>query len=167
MTLSNQNREENMAEALKLLLERLGDRAIYVEFLNDDPAFTGVYPTTWKDLEDSHLVSSRPGPSWCWYHLTGEGWLEALQFTGALDTVEFQDRFGRLNATLISFTDNRHEKGFKQIHVVAEKAGVTEDWLSNILESRIWENKYNRHGAEFDDSKTSVIIPTRFNMPRL
>lgn len=167
MTISNQTREENMAEALKLLLERLGDRAIYKdEVLNDDPSFTGVYPTTWKDLEDVNLVSARPGLNWCHYQLTGEGWLEALRLTGELDTVEFQERFGRLNAALKGFI-SRHQEGFQQVHVVAQQAEVPEDWLYNILKSHMWEQKQNRCGAHLDQSETMVVIPIRFNMPLL
>ena len=166
MTISKQKREENMKEALRLLLERLGDRAIYKgEVLDDDPAFTGVYLTTWIDLADGNLVSARPGFGWCRYQLTGDGWLEALKITGQLDTPEFQERFGRLNATLKSFIDRKHgEEGFEQVHVVAAKADISEDWLYNILESRIWEKEQNKTGAQFDDSKTMVIIPIRFNM---
>jgi hypothetical protein len=145
----------------------LGDRAIDMdEVLDHDPAFTGIYPTTWEDLADCHLVSARLGG----YHLTGDGWLEALKLTGRLKTPEFQDRFGpfgRLNATLKSFIEGRQEEGFEQVHVVAAKAAVSEEWLYNILESRIWENEQNKTGAQFDESKTMVIIPIRFNMPLL
>lgn len=168
MTLSKQKREENMKEALKLLLERLEDQAIYMsEVLDDDPAFTGVYRTTWEDMADSHLVTADPGPNWCRYQLTGHGWLKTLKLTGQLDTPEFQERFGRLNATLKNFVDGRDHEGSEQVHVVAIKAAISEGWLYNILESRIWEKEQNRIGAKFDDSKTMVIIPIRFNMPLL
>ena len=166
MTLSNQARTENMAVALKLLLEHLGDRAIYMgEVLGDDPAFTSIYRTTWEELADQGLVIARPGLNWCRYELTGDGWLEALKLTGQLDSPEFQERFGRLNATLKSFIErNTSQEGFEQVHVVAAKAAVTEAWLYNILESHIWEKEQNRCGARFDDSKTMVTIPIRFNM---
>jgi hypothetical protein len=153
--------------ALKLLLERLGDRAIYkCEVLNDDPSFASILSTTWEDLVDVGMVQARPGLNWCHYQLTAKGWLEALQLTGEFDSTEFQSRFGRLNATLNSLR-TRSTEGFEQVHVVAMQADVPEDWLFNILESQIWERRHNRYGAHFDESETMVIIPARFNMPLL
>ncbi|MBI4479351.1 MAG: hypothetical protein HY651_04955 [Acidobacteria bacterium] len=167
MPIKPKKRENNREEALRLMLERLGDRAIYKdEDLNDDPAFSGIYPTTWQDLTDRQLVSARPGISWCYYQLAGDGWLEALRLSGSLDTPEFQDHFGRLNATLKGFI-SRHQEGFRQVHVVADKAGVSEGWLYNILKSRIWEQRQHRCGAYLDESETVAIIPIRFNMPLL
>jgi hypothetical protein len=157
-----------MAEALVLMFDRLGEQAIYMdEVLNDEPTFAGIYPTTWQELEDRGFIKARPGIAWCRYQLTGYGWLEAQKLKGLLETPGFEQRLGRLNAVLKGFVKGRRDDGFEQVHVVAAKAQVSEGWLHNILESRFWERELNRVGAEFDDSKTMVIIPIRFGMEQL
>jgi hypothetical protein len=165
MTLGRDQRAENCREALVLMLQKLGERAVYMEeFEDDDPALAGIYPTTWKELTDRCMVKARPGIRWCRYELTGYGWLTAMQATGQSAAPEFRERLGRLNAVLKSFVKGRHQEGFEQVHVVAAKANVSEEWLYNVVESRIWEEELNHKGAEFDDSKTMVIIPIDFGM---
>ncbi len=168
MTLARDERAENCREALVLILHKLGERAIYMEeFEDDDPALAHIYPTTWKELTDRCMVKARPGINWCRYELTGHGWLIALKATGQTEASAFKERLGRLNAVLKSFVKGRRQEGFEQVHVVAAKANVPEEWLYNILESRIWEEELNRKGAEFDNSKTMVIIPIDFGMEPL
>jgi hypothetical protein len=168
MTLARDERVRNCQEGLVLMLNKLGERAIYMEeFEDDDPALADIYPTTWKELTDHGLVKARPGIRWCRYELTGYGWLMALKATGQTEAPEFRERLGRLNAVLKSFVKGRREEGFEQVHVVAAKATVSEEWLYNILESRIWQEELNRKGAGFDDSKTMVIIPIDFGMEPL
>lgn len=168
MTLSRDTRVHKMAEALRIPLDRLGDRPIYMdEVLSDDESVKDIYATTWQELEERGLVKARYGIAWCRYQLTGHGWLKALKLKGELETPEFQERLGRLNATLEGFVKGRREEGIEQVHVVAAKAEVSEEWLYNILESRIWQRELKRIGAEFDDSQTMVIIPIRFDMEPL
>jgi len=166
MNPSPNDSEANLSQALILLLDRLGERPIYMdEVVNDDLTVAHIRRATWQELTDRELVAARPDIG-CWrYRLTGSGWREALKLTGQLDTPEFQKRFGRLNAVLKTFVNGRKEDGFEQTHVVAAQARIPEEWLYNILESRIWEHEERRRGATLDDSKTMVVVPVDFNMP--
>src|SRR5438067_8620780 len=157
--------EANLANALTLLLNRLGERPLYTdEVVNDDLAVAHIYRTTWQELTDRELVTARDGIGCCRYQLTGSGWREALKLSGQLDTPQFQERFGRLNTALMSLVTGRKEEGFAQTHIVAAQASIPESWLFNMLESRIWEHE-QRRGAALDDSKTMVVVPIDFNMP--
>ena len=72
--------EANLSKALALLLDRLGERALYMdEVVNDDLTVTHVYRTTWRELTDRELVTAREGIGCCRYQLTGSGWREALK----------------------------------------------------------------------------------------
>src|SRR3989442_1174878 len=134
MTLSQNYRDANLPEALTLLLDRLGERPIYMdEVVNDDLTVAHIYPTTWQELTDRKLVTARTGIGCCRYQLTGSGWREALKLTGQLDTPEFQERFGRLNGVLKILVNGRKEGGFAQTHIVAAQARIPEEWLYNIL----------------------------------
>jgi hypothetical protein len=165
MTLSKDTRIQNMAEALTLMLGKLGDRALFREYFErDSPDFADIYPTTWKELTDRHMLIEHP---WGTYQLTGHGWLMAVKITGQIESPEFRERLCRLNATLKGYIKGRRQEGLEFFEQVTAKANVPEDGLHNILESRIWESELNRTGAEFDDSKTAVIIPVDFGMEPL
>src|SRR6478752_7695839 len=133
MTLS-QNRSANLSEALTLLLDRLGERPIYMdEVVNDDLEVARVYRTTWQELTDRELVMARAGIGCCRYQLTGSGWREALKLTGQLDKPEFQERFERLNGVLKSLVKIGNEEVLERTHRVAVQARIPEAWLYNVL----------------------------------
>src|ERR1700676_35412 len=95
--------EPELSKALTLLLDRLGERAFYMdEVVNDDLTVAHVHRTTSQELTDRELVTARDGIGCCRYQLTGSGWREALKLSGQLDAPEFQEHFGRLNTVLKS-----------------------------------------------------------------
>jgi hypothetical protein len=156
----------NLSEALKLLLDRLGERSIYMdEVVNDNLTVAHIYQATWKELTDRELVKVREDIGCRRYQLTGSGWREALKLSGRLDAPEFREPFERLNAVLENLVNGRNEGSFAQTHIVAEQARIPEPWLCNVLESRIWEYEHRRRSAMLDDSKTLVIVPVDFNLP--
>jgi len=166
MPLSQNSCEANLSKALTLLLDRLGERPIYMdEVVNDDLTAVHIYRTTWRELTDRELVTAHDGIGCCRYQLTGSGWREALKLTGQFDTPEFKERFGRLNAVLNSLVNGRKGEGLAETHIVSAQAQIPEAWLYNILESRIWEHEQHRRGATLDDSKTMVVVPIDFNVP--
>src|SRR5215475_2308249 len=117
MPLSQNSCEANLSKALTLLLDRLGERPIYMdEVVNDDLTAVHVYRTTWHELTDRELVTAHDGIGCCRYQLTGSGWREALKVTGQLDTPEFKERFGRLNAVLRSLVNGRKGEGLAETH---------------------------------------------------
>src|SRR5262249_11870839 len=93
MTSSQNQCAPNVPEALVLLLDRLGDRPIYMyEVVNDDLTVAHINRTTWQELTDRELVTAHIGIGCCRYQLTGSGWREALKCRGQLDTPDFQER---------------------------------------------------------------------------
>ncbi len=153
-----------LSEALTLLLDRLGERAIYTdEIVHDDFAARRIREATWQELTEREWVTARHGVG-CWrYQLTGPGWREALKLTGEFESREFRSRFERLNTALEVLVYGRNEDMLAPTQRVAARAQVPEPWLYNVLESRIWEQEYGRRGAALDDTKTLAVVPMDFN----
>ena len=162
MTLSRKVRLSNKEEALKLLLERLDNRAIYqwIDVHPGDQFFAGIFATTWKQISDDRLVEVfRTGRK---YRFTGHGWLEAMGNAGRLESAEFNHRYGKLNRVLKGYVKGRRERELKQIQTVATDAQESDEWIYNILRSGIWKRK-RKHGAEVDDGLDwMVVIPIDF-----
>lgn len=167
MTLSKENRLQNMEQALRLMLGRLGDRAMYKEFFNpEDPIFTEVYPTSWKELEDRGLVRAHRTYTSVSYELRGTGWFCAMGIDDLFDTPAFEERFGKLSAAIKNHVRGRHEKQITSVGQLVEETGLAEDWIYNIIKAKVWKHQYNRVGAEYD-SDDVIWIPIDFNMPPL
>jgi hypothetical protein len=167
MTLSKQNREDNIEYALRLMKGKLGDRAMFKEFFDsDDQEFAGVHPTTWKELESKGLVRAHRTLNSADYELLGPGWYCAMAIDDLFDTPEFQEPFGKLSAALKKYVDGRQEEGITSVSRLVEETGLTEDWIYNVITGKIWEYHMKRVGARLDGGEV-VWIPIDFNMEHL
>jgi hypothetical protein len=165
VTWSKEQRNENMVLALRLMLDRIGDRAVDLVFLDsDEPEFKEVFPTTWVDLERRGFVKRSPP-----YRLTGAGWLEALHVAERLDD-EFDRDLGILCASLKSKVDGRREKAVVDVSQIVRETGLSEDWVFNVIESDAISRRYGRTGAYWhpsDRMKHVIEVPLDFGMERL
>ena len=92
MTFSKSDRTANAELALKLMLDESGDGILYHDFdITVPPYCDQIYPTTWKALEDSVLISVRDVINRPFRALTGRGWLEALRVTGQTMLIKLDD----------------------------------------------------------------------------
>ena len=91
MTLSKQQRMDDLEKALALILEQLGDRQLNrVLFNPGEPPFDEILPTSWPALEKYgriDITGCFGGSSH--FTLTGHGWLTAMQDGGLTKTEQF------------------------------------------------------------------------------
>jgi hypothetical protein len=168
MTVSKDTRLDNMKQALRVMLDRLAERPLYQEVFNpEDPAFAGIYNTSWKDLEDKSLLKGTHGMNFDYFQLTGIGWFCAMEIQGKFDTPEFQQRFGKLSAALKALVKGRHDQQITIIDGLCQSTGLPEHFVFNVIEGRVWKHKFNRVGPHFDESKTVIWIPLDFGVEPL
>ena len=168
MTLSASERLENIDLALRLMLDRVGDKGCEHVFIEPDtPAFAAVFPTTWRELLRQRLVKpSTPR----YYLLSGEGWLRAMELTERLDE-EFDRKIGDLCAFLKRKVESgRREKGLTELSEIARSTGLSAGWVFNAIDSHVLATRYNVVEAYWlpgDSMKNCVEIPPDFGMNRL
>jgi hypothetical protein len=167
MTLSRNDRLENLEYALRLMIERLGNRAMYAEFFDPkDPVFNEIYSTTWNELEQRGFVRAHKTSDSEFYEMRGLGWFCAMAVTGRIESPEFNERFGVLSAALKGLVDGRQQKQITTVEALVHQTGLPADWVYNVIKSNIWKHQHNRVGAEFDRFDV-VWVPIDFNMEPL
>jgi hypothetical protein len=168
MTLSTNDRHENVNVALRLMLDRVGDEGCEHVFIEPEtPTFAAVLPTTWIELLRWGLVRRSVRN----YLLTGEGWLRAMELAGKLDA-EFDRKIGELCAFLKRKVkaEGKREKGFTELSEIARGTGLSKGWVFNAIDSRVLARRYGRIEAYWssgDQMKNYIEIPPDFGMERL
>lgn len=151
MTLSKDQRIEDMARALVLMLERIGDRAIDAEEASvTEPPFDVVNQTTWIELRTRGWIRRFEVMGREAYFLTGSGWIRALEITGAVSDSGFDKNIGQLMAALKGLIEGRQAEASEHTDIVAQLARLSTDWIFNVIESNIIEQRYGRKGAHWD-----------------
>src|SRR6266568_1493113 len=94
MSLSVEERRDNIDFALKLLLENIGNRAIGAfHIVSNAPEYSGIYPTTWHELVNKNYLQQIPGfPGRCTF--TGFGLRSALELCGMQEPLK--EMLGRM-----------------------------------------------------------------------
>jgi hypothetical protein len=95
--------------------------------------------TTIADLKDSGYIKqvAQFGSSDVPFLLTLEGWFKAQEVSGRFASAEFDERRGRLCATLKGFIAGRHARAIVHIDRVVAESGLPFDWVWNMLEARV------------------------------
>ena len=160
MSLSMDERLKARADALALMLDRLGDKALDTEVfnMNEDP-FNRVPKTTWRELEE-HGFTERCGYLQC--EFTGLGWYKALLVTDRIEDAQFKDRLSKLTAAMKDKVKGRNEDAYLYTDQLASAAGVSEDFVINAIESRLIDHHFKIQGAEWEHQWKLVRIPLEF-----
>jgi hypothetical protein len=168
MTVSRDTRMDNLAKALKLMTQEVGENAIFrVVIEADKPEYAGILPTTWKELVDRYMVKDH---GWDRYQLTGFGWLKGVQLLGLPEAPEFKRKMSQLAAALKGQVKGRQQEALVDVWAVAKESGVSEDFVWNAIESRLLDSCFRIKGAAFDpcdQNRNYVIIPIDFGMEPL
>ena len=160
MSLSKAERHENIQDTLRIALSYLGDNAISGKWLDaSDPVFGNVLPTTWKHLADTrHAVEHRTSTSLS-YELTGLGWRRALEVSGEIQKPEFKERLGKLCAAFKDTLKDRQNQAYPILRGFAEHTGIPEQFIFNVVESRIIEYCFKQHGVAWQTPGAVIRIP--------
>ena len=168
MTVSRDARVDNLAKALKLVTQEVGENPMWLVFIDGKkPEYQDILPTTWKEMVDRHMVKDH---GWGTYQLTGYGWLEGVQLLALPETPGFRQKMSGLAATLKRRVKGRQQEALVDVWTVAKESGVTVDFVWNAIESKLLDNCFGMKGASFnpnDQNRHCVIIPIDFGMEPL
>ena len=165
MTLANNDRLKNQKDALRLMIEELGDGALDTTFFeSDERPFAGqVLRTTWEELAREGHVETVGALQ---YRLTAKGWLVGLEVTGISKSTAYRERLGRVLAAM-----KRHVKGRKDSTIVplwqlAAESGEPDGWIFNVVDSRASSTGNERTGAKWYEGARGRLIevPVDFNL---
>jgi hypothetical protein len=166
MSHSAEERLLNAVRALHLMMDELGDLAFYeLMFDPDDQQLNGVYPTTWPLLRDRGLVKASCTIHHTWYQLTAEGWLEGIELTGRLERVKKQVG-NNVMATMKALVKGRKQPAVCYASAIASEAGVSAEFMANILGCDFIRAVLRRKGVELEGQKEDylVTIPIDFGL---
>lgn len=168
MSLSTDSRINLMKAALAMMLDQLGTKAINSDtFHTSEAPFASIPPAIWRELEGQYLT--RPcdtfGDPQC--QLTGSGWYQALEMTGRLTSPIFVEKVSKITATMKDAVKGRQQDGYLTIDQLASKAGLPEDLVYNVVESRLIGRLFRIHDAEWEEPGLWIRIPLTFGLPPL
>jgi hypothetical protein len=167
MTIARREREENHRAAFSLMLQGLGDRAIDTTFFDPaQPPFEGlILRTTWEELARQEYVESVGLPQ-SQYRLTAEGWLVGLEMSGTSQQGAFQERLGRLLATIKRHVKGRKDSSIVPLQQLADESGEPEGWIFNVIDSKASGTGNQRVSASWFGGERGrlVEIPVDFNL---
>lgn len=150
MSFSKKDREENKNAALRKMLAAVGDQRYFQVRLDpQNPEFSDVYQTTWADLKDQGLIERYSANRGMGYSLSGAGWIEALSTAGEFDKKAFQERVGKLAATLKGYVKGREKDEDKQFSEVVGDSGLPPGWVFNAIDSNLLELRHGRKGVRW------------------
>ena len=168
MSLSKENRTENIELALILIFKALGSQSIRMFPINrSDPRYSDVFPTTWLELiQRGHVSDSKMRP---FYVLTATGWTACLELNGILEHSKFKEVLGVLCANLKNALDGRHQQAIASVADIARISGLDEGVISNIIDARLIEQCLNRYGAEWVPKLEGKLlrVPANFGLERM
>lgn len=167
MTISRQQRERNVEDALRLMVEIIGDEHLDgVLFEPADGRFQSTLPTTWEQLVAEGCL--QPTSNWD-YRLTPPGWIEGLRAAGKLCDENIQGALGNLCACIKRRCEDggvRHRSSMT-IQEMVEETGFPEGWISNVIDSHLIRTCFKQVDCEWepgDYNKNYVMIPARFGL---
>lgn len=168
MSLSAGDRKHEMANALKIMFDAVGDGfCSRLWFLDSEERFSFVNRTTWTDMAEQGLIKNWPliGGG-LRSQLMPHGWCRALLFSDINETEAFQHRLGTLNSYLKLCVDGRQSDHLVYVETVARETGLPEGWIHSMCACRYWQIVRGVHGAELDpDNKPlSIWIDHRFGL---
>ena|ERR1017187_48970 len=164
MTISQNDRMEDLKDALKRMAEDVGEQAVWrVDIGVESERYQHVKNTTWKELLDRGLVKWHcPG----YYQLTVAGWRAGVQLLGWDKGPELNGKLSKLSALLKDKVKGRHEEAYIDLYHAAQQSGLTEDLICNIIEGHLFEHSFKTKGATLDADYT-IVIPIDFGMEPL
>jgi hypothetical protein len=166
MSHSNADREANIELALKLFLEQLGDHWIKTSLIDPNAStYSDIYQTTWMELENRCLIAQSIVYQ---FVLTGYGWEKALALTGKRNDTT-REQIGRICQSLKLRVKGRANPAgveFVTIQDIKGDTGLSEGFISNIIEAKLIEQWLNREGAHWADGFDGrmVVVPLNFGL---
>ncbi len=165
MSLSKEDRLKALADALTLMIESLGDKALDAEifYMNEEP-FSRVPKTTWRELEEYGFTErcDTIGHPQCQF--TGLGWYNAMLVTDRLSNPQFREALSKLTAAMKDEVKGRQGDAYLYTDQLASAAGVSVDLVINAIESQLIDRQFKIQGAKWQHQWKSIRIPLEFGL---
>jgi hypothetical protein len=147
------------------MLKTVGEQALdRFDFPSFKAPYDQIMRTTWDEMEARGFVEVVNRWNGNTYILSGYGWYVAMKASGQTDDPEFRKRLGVV-AVLKGAIKGRRDDAVMEIDDVATKSGLPEDFIYNVIESRIIDREFNRHGAWWHPQfkpGTTIKVPVSF-----
>jgi len=160
MTLARTERSDNVALALKSMLERVADASLD-EVSFSPAAHPDILTTTWDELLATELIETLPSGE---YILTGRGWTGAVISTGRINDPVFRQRIEKLFGTAKGFVKGRKESAIVPFSELVTQTGLPDGFVFNIIEGKYMEEISKRRGASWVKPGRLVLIPVAFGI---
>lgn len=170
MSLSNEERKENIVLAVRPMMQNLGEPYRGYDAQEHEATtgkFADVHRTTWDELVERGWVKAT---SFDRYLLTGDGWIEGLKVTGQFDDLNFREKAGQLSKGLKARVKNEREWGHAHRTELASEIGLSEFFIYDAIDSHLLRKMFNKTDATWspdDQMKNYIDIPPRFGLPLL
>jgi len=173
MTVSRQNRSENINKAIQTLMSELGEDSIIMTiFRRPGPEYDGILPTTWDDLEESGWIvtQSTTMGNEVRFRLTGTGWIEGLRRTGRFDATVA--KLPQLCRAAKGRLKGREQDEHCDIGELARGSHLPRSFVENVVESALLQSQFPEKKMELrwwssGSLRQFVRIPRSFGMERL
>jgi hypothetical protein len=156
MSLSIDNRKENLSYALKLLTVEVKDK--WVESVifapGGSPEFDAIVSTTWSELESKIYVRNRLR----YYTMTPHGWLTGMELLGKKTDGQLANQVGRLAGVLKNSVKGRAGPASPFVDAVAKESDVPAGLICNIVDSKLMEYWHRRKGTSWEGSGRGQLI---------
>lgn len=156
MSLSVQERSDNLFYTLELLTRDVGDKWIQGVLFEPGgtPEYEAILQTTWLDLSSKGYIKSDS----YWYLMTPHGWLTGNIRSGKNRSDLFQERIGKISAALKNLVKGRDTPQFPFVESVAVASGVPQGFICNVIDSKLFERCLRRRGAEWEARGRGQLI---------
>ena len=168
MPIKPSRREADIASALQLLLARQGDQPL-VSGRFSPSHLPDLAPTTWNDLLDDGILEDRgekPGPL---LRFTAQGWLEALEQTGALEQPVVRERAIQMRRALKAHAErNAHYPQPLHVQDLAKEVGLPVGWVKAAIDANLLQAMFpdDTMNATFAANGLLIRIPANFASKR-
>lgn len=162
MTVSRENRDQDLDDAIRMMMAELGDGWFALLFVNGDKApYDKVLSTTWRELTRRGFVKDRGLKR---LDFTSRGWLYGVMLLDLQNEPTFRENMSKLLATLKGYVRElgRQQDALVDIYQVSRDSGVSEDFVRNAISSKLLDQCFNLRGAYFppeDQMQHVLVVP--------
>ena len=165
MTLSVDDRRENLKEALVTLLNALGD-GMFATFWIDPSTFPNVLPTTWTELTSRYWLKDMDWSPQA-YQFTSLGYVKALRISGRADDTQFREDLGKICRVLKDSVKGRNTFAFVDFFELVRESSVSEAFARNAIDADLVGNVLGRVGAHWEGDSLVIKVPHNFGLTPL
>jgi hypothetical protein len=165
MSLSNEERKDQIRRLLIQLVDAVGDDKYFLEVMVEpsEDAYAHFVTTTWTQLAAKGYLHDEGGA----YELTPRGWLKGMELSGRLASAPIRDRATALAKALKASVKGRenHYDELVDDHAIAAETGIPIGWIENALYSNLLNAVFPHSDLTVrNDGRCTFYVPPSFGL---